>query len=73
MFEDLSCQLIIIAHNIEDNSPDSGPSKLKMLHKRIMDELDTEVDYGTLGLFLSEKDKKYFIRGVISLGSKSVE
>lgn len=53
MFDDLSCQLILIVHNIEDSSPDNGPSRLKMLHRRIMDELDTEIDYGTLGLYQS--------------------
>lgn len=41
MFEDLSCQLVIVAHNIEDNPADNGSSRVKMLHKRIMDELDT--------------------------------
>ena len=38
-----------------------------------MNDLNTEVDYGMLGLYQSEKDSQYIIRGIVCLGSKSFE
>lgn len=60
-----------IVQNVEDNEQDSGNLKLKALHKKIVAELNPEIDYGILGLYKSEKDKKTIIRGLVCIGSKS--
>lgn len=72
MFDDLNCSLVEIVQPIDD-SETNKPLKIKMLHSKIQDQLNPEIDYGILGLYQSEKDKKYIIRGLICLGSKTIE
>lgn len=60
-----------IIQPVGEENKESSTLKLKDLHRKIMNGLNTEVDYGMVGLYQSEKDKQFIIRGIVCLGSKT--